>query len=107
MLFSITKLRKWNALIWARDGSCCIICGSPAIIGEPFVSGAHHIFSRGAHPELMYEPRNGCLACVKCHENANTERKIRKFLFIMRLKYGYSYEDAPYSSYIGSRVEPE
>ena len=93
------ELEKLNALVWERDGGQCIICGSGRIYGKRGKSGANHILSRGAHPELALDIRDLDLLCVDCHAVANTEEMVRKQFKIMQ-RYGYDYSELPYRYYV-------
>jgi len=93
-------LEELNAIVWRRDRSRCILCGSAEIIGVPFRKGMHHILSRGAHPHEYLEERNGCLLCWSCHAKANTGPVVREILHKMKkLPQKYDYSSLPYRGY--------
>lgn len=70
-------------------------------MGKPFLTGANHILSRGAHRELALDIRNLDLLCVDCHtEKANTEEVVRAQFKILKERYGYPYDEIPYRYYL-------
>lgn len=81
------KLAEVNQIVWKRDHCQCVNCGSGVIYGKPYRSGAHHIYSRTAHPEYVLDPDKMCLLCVECHnEYANTKQFAEKLIGILERK---------------------
>lgn len=73
--------RKVKDVVWARDGGCCILCGSPDA-----APNAHYI-SR-AHSGLGVE-QNIVTLCADCHrrydqstERAEIKEDIREYLMM-------------------------
>ena len=44
----------------------CENCGKP--IRYPWATNVSHILTRGAHPEMAFDPRNISILCAQCHE---------------------------------------
>ena len=56
----------------------CENCGKP--IRNPSATNVSHILTRGAHPEMAFDPRNINILCWECHnawEHKNTRWKLR------------------------------
>lgn len=68
-------MRIWGEAVRARAGNRCELCGYGP--GPDHDLEAAHILSRGAHPALKYEERNGFLAGRSCHRRLDANRKSR------------------------------
>ena len=56
----------------------CENCGKP--IRNPSATNVSHILTRGAHPEMAFDPRNINILCWECHnawEHKTTRWKLR------------------------------
>ena len=80
-----------------RDRGCCILCG--AVSGPP-----HHILPRKRGGHVL---KNLCCLCLTCHKLAHGEGKdapnmrdtrIRLFNTLQE-RYGYTYDEEPWSEY--------
>lgn len=67
------RMQQFVDAVWARvthaDGwTNCYYCCCIVKRGSTFFGGeVHHKLPRSTHPELKYEPLNGCVACRDCH----------------------------------------
>lgn len=62
--------QKWRAAIWRRDAGKCRWCRRHVAKTIELVAErgeCHHIVGR-ANPDTRWEPRNGVLLCLSCHE---------------------------------------
>ena len=97
----LAELEKVNRLIWKRDGGKCISCQSTDIVGEPFRTGSHHVFSRNAYPQFYLDPRFLCLLCRREHgDEANTVKERKRLLKILQEKYNYEYPEPELQWYL-------
>ena len=83
-----TEIREaWAefALDWPPDWYRCVLCGKafPREILSPC-----HIVTRGAHPELKYEPKNIPPACYECHRPFEHSTRAEKDAWIERVLPG-------------------
>lgn len=56
----------------------CENCGKP--IRYPWATNVSHILTRGAHPEMAFDPRNISILCAECHslyEHSTTRGRLR------------------------------
>lgn len=72
---SRTKMMAWHKAVLERDNYTCYKCdkyfGDDYYFNEKGVNQylcGHHLKSKGAHPELKYDPNNGKAICFSCHE---------------------------------------
>jgi len=69
----------WAKAVKTRDHWTCQICGvkvEQTIAFTPTRAEAHHIYAKGAHPELRHEIDNGILLCLQCHRTAQKDRTV-------------------------------
>ncbi len=78
--YAKAEWRSFVALIFKRDGYCCVRCSSPKRRRKGL--HAHHIASYAEYPDLRRDPLNVVTLCDLCHRwvhsNKNTERKYLK-----------------------------
>ncbi len=58
----MSNLKKLYKQIWERRPHRCQVCGYP--LRKPIANVFSHIYSKGAHPSLKYEPQNIQLWCA-------------------------------------------
>ncbi len=85
------------AVVYERDRGRCVVCGKKA-------QDIHEIVPRSALPGkrnegLLFSPRNRCLLCRNCHEKVHTVWGRVMLLGLLKLKYGYKYDDQPFARY--------
>jgi len=90
------KRELWTQVA-ERDGYRCVLCNQPS------TGGAHHILSRSqlvgpSNEALLWRVENLCRLCEPCHRNAPGKRG--ELLVLLKERYGYSYEDEPFASYV-------
>lgn len=71
--------REWRRAVWELDGGRCVMCGERVPRdASSWVWNAHHpIEKQKLPPEKKYDPRNGVVACFRCHErHTNAFRRI-------------------------------
>lgn len=67
------RMREFRDAVWALVSDSygwanCYYCRSVVRRGSDIFRGeVHHILPRSTHPELKYEPANGCVSCEDCH----------------------------------------
>ena len=69
---------KFYAYCLRHKPLVCENCGVP--IRHPSATNVSHILTRGAHPEMAFDPRNINILCWECHnawEHKNTRWKLR------------------------------
>lgn len=94
--FSAAKKRKrWQA-VRDRDRDQCIYCGQPA-------SEVHHILGRGQgwRDTITWDVKNMACVCPGCHRSAGTREQQAKAFEKMALRYGYTYNNWPFSGVAG------
>ena len=72
---------KFYAYCLRHKPLVCENCGVP--IRHPSATNVSHILTRGAHPEMAFDPRNINILCWECHnawEHKNTRWKLRMWL---------------------------
>jgi len=70
----MSTIKKLYRQIWKNRPHLCQVCGYP--ISKPVSHVFSHVYSKGAHPSLKYEPKNIELWCstliredgIGCHE---------------------------------------
>jgi len=81
-----------------RDGEVCQDCGRPS--GPP-----HHIVRKGyfgKHGKRRAEVVSNLIClCMSCHFRAHTKEAQRRHLTHLRAKYGYPYDEQPWSGLLG------
>ena len=100
-------MHKYQANIEAvieRDGACCVMCGSPNF-------ELHHVCNRarfGAKRQAdCWSVKNMLLLCPTCHRLGNkqggshTHAARVRHLGMLAERYGYEYDEAPWSQYVG------
>lgn len=109
--------RRWQTMVFKRDGFRCVICGSQ----EDLV--ADHIKSAYLYPNLRYVVSNGRTLCKRCHSKIGmrVDRVVRGKMYklhgtIVELRGKYRYgvgcpafelnigEDDPYLILVHSGV---
>ncbi len=95
-------LKDVNRIVWERDKGVCIVCSSPDIFGEPFVSGGAHLLSRGIAPAEYLSEKNIALLCILHHgDDADTVPMRRKLVQLMAKNHPeYDYNIQPYQWYL-------
>ena len=58
--------KELNSEIWASRPHVCDNCGKN-LPATPIKSFFSHLLTKGAHPELRFDPENIVLSCVPCH----------------------------------------
>lgn len=58
--------QKFYHWVWEHKPHYCYNCSKP--LPEYSAKFISHRFSRGAHPEMAYDPRNADIMCQRCHE---------------------------------------
>ena len=69
---------KFYAYCLRHKPLVCENCGKP--IRNPSATNVSHILTRGAHPEMAFDPRNINILCWECHnawEHKTTRWKLR------------------------------
>lgn len=61
-----TRYKQFLHAVWSRERGHCQACGRHCKSGKE--AHVHHVKSWIDAPELRYEPDNGMLLCVKCHD---------------------------------------
>lgn len=67
------RMRAFRDAVWSRVSdrygwTNCHYCRHVVRRGSEFFGGeVDHIRPRSTHPELKYEPLNGCVTCRDCH----------------------------------------
>lgn len=77
--------------IWAERPHHCLECGT--FLPEDSDNLPHkiyfsHVLSKGAHPELRFDPMNIVLHCPRCHRNWETSGKMTTMkTYALKLSY--------------------
>jgi len=77
--------KKLYPVVVERDGSSCIVCGSPA-------QAVHEIMPRsrwGGRSDAPFSLENMCCICNSCHTWGNTVPGRNALYAIMNYLYGY------------------
>jgi 5-methylcytosine-specific restriction endonuclease McrA len=91
-----------NIEIVRREKYKCLVCGNRG-------DDVHEIIPRSALPgkaneEILFSPRNQCFLCRTCHSNVHTVWGRCMLLGLMRLRYGYKYDELPFRAYFKVRT---
>lgn len=77
--------------IWAERPHHCLECGvflAGDADGLPLKINLSHVLSKGAHPELRFDPQNIVLHCPRCHRNWETSGKMTTMkTYALKLSY--------------------
>jgi 5-methylcytosine-specific restriction endonuclease McrA len=93
----MTHQSETRPLVFARESNRCLVCGKRAEV-------VHEIVPRSALPGkrneiTLFSMRNSCLLCPECHGQVHTVWGRSMLLGLMRLRYGYAYDDRPFRNY--------
>lgn len=72
------RMQAFVDAVWLRVSDLngwtnCHYCLCVVRRGSRFFGGeVHHILKRSTHPELKYEPLNGCVVCRDCHRRLHS-----------------------------------
>jgi 5-methylcytosine-specific restriction endonuclease McrA len=89
--------KELNSEIWASRPHVCDNCGKN-LPATPIKSFFSHLLTKGAHPELRFDPENIVLSCVPCHnlwefgKNRETMATYQKHIAYM-IKNGFVPKD--------------
>jgi len=84
-----------------RDNGRCVVCGKFAHDVHEVVPRSH--LSGKANEATLFDVRNRCCLCRACHGQVHTVWGRVMLLGLLRLRYGYTYRDAPFESYFEVR----
>ena len=80
-----------------RERGRCLLCNRRG-------ADVHEIIPKSRFGKLnmqdCFDIKNRVLLCRLCHEKAHTIEIRKRLLFIMKNKYGYSYEESIYEKYL-------
>lgn len=79
--FSDPQYEKWRNKVIKKYQNKCVKCGDEG-------KHCHHIKNYSQYPKLRFDPNNGILFCIKCHNKFhnifgvtnNNQKQITKFL---------------------------
>lgn len=94
--------RESREKVGKRDRGQCVVC-------DRYAHDVHEIIPRSALPgkqnaSILFSEKNRCCLCRKCHASVHTVWGRTMLLGLMKLKYGYRYQEQPFSNYFGVRV---
>jgi hypothetical protein len=69
--------KEVNDVIWRERKHTCEECQRFLPINPPPKVYFSHLLSKGAHPELRFDPLNIVLHCPACHRNWETSGKMK------------------------------
>ena len=67
----------WSGVIAQRD-QVCQVCGSREKLE------AHHILPKALYPNLSFNPNNGVLLCVNCHDQTEGKNLVEVMAHMRR-----------------------
>lgn len=65
----VTVTKQVYECVYTRDEGKCVLCGSNELIQ------LHHIFYRSERKDLINDPNNCVLLCLKCHQLVHSNKK--------------------------------
>lgn len=75
------KAKHWSKAVLSRDDYTCKMCHRRGSDME-----AHHIKTRSARPDLVYDLSNGVCLCIACHRSIFNREEEFEFLFTTAVK---------------------
>ena len=89
-------------LVVERDNYRCVACGKRSV-------EVHEVIPRSQLPgasneDTLFAVRNRCCLCRTCHTQVHTVWGRVMLFGLLKLKYGYVYNDEPFAKYFRTRV---
>ena len=97
----ISSMNESQLRILRREHGECLVCGKRGL-------DVHEVIPRSALPgkdnaEILFSDRNRCYLCRLCHMAVHTVWGRCMLFGILKLRYGYKYDDSPFRSYFDVR----